>query len=380
MRIALVVTGGVDRSGRERVIPVLLGLIERLARRHAVTVYALRYHDRPCRYPLLGATVQDLGRPEGVRAQHVALHRALDEDGPFDVVHAYWAVPAGLAASAAARRLRIPSVVTMDSGEFVALDDIGYGLQRTWRHRLAVRLTARLATAVTVCSEQMAALAAAHGVVARRVPIGVDVSQFFPATPADAPPWRLLNVASLNAVKDHPTLLQALRALVDAGCPVHLDVVGEDTRAGEMTELARRLALERHVTFHGFQPTGALSGFYQRAHVHVVSSRHEAACVAVVEAAAAGVPTVGTAVGYVADWAPHRAVAVPTGDPAALAHAIRCVLEDGAGRRRIGEAAASWARAHDAAWSADQFESLYEEIARRPALQRRPPRAIAGTR
>jgi hypothetical protein len=34
MRVALVVTGGVDRSGRERVIPALLSFVERQARRH----------------------------------------------------------------------------------------------------------------------------------------------------------------------------------------------------------------------------------------------------------------------------------------------------------------------------------------------------------
>jgi hypothetical protein len=46
MRIALVVPGGVDRSARERVIPALLWLIERLARRESmghVARWARRY-------------------------------------------------------------------------------------------------------------------------------------------------------------------------------------------------------------------------------------------------------------------------------------------------------------------------------------------------
>ena len=34
MRIALIIPDGVDPSGRERVIPALLSLIKRLARRH----------------------------------------------------------------------------------------------------------------------------------------------------------------------------------------------------------------------------------------------------------------------------------------------------------------------------------------------------------
>src|SRR5919201_2869321 len=65
MRIGLVVTGGVDASGRERVVPALLWLIERLARRHDVHVFALHYYREPRTYPLLGAKVHDLGRVEG---------------------------------------------------------------------------------------------------------------------------------------------------------------------------------------------------------------------------------------------------------------------------------------------------------------------------
>src|SRR3954467_10079558 len=65
MRTALIVTGGVDASARDRVVPALVGLIERLARRHDLHVFALHYHRKPRSYPLLGATVHDLGRVDG---------------------------------------------------------------------------------------------------------------------------------------------------------------------------------------------------------------------------------------------------------------------------------------------------------------------------
>src|SRR5579884_2382102 len=57
MKIALVTPGGFDRSGRERVIPVFLWLVERLSRRHEVHVYTLNQYPYPDTYPLLGATV-----------------------------------------------------------------------------------------------------------------------------------------------------------------------------------------------------------------------------------------------------------------------------------------------------------------------------------
>src|SRR5256885_7339984 len=82
VRIGLVVTGGVDASARERVVPALLWLIERLARRHDVHVFALHYHRTPRSYPLLGAMVHDLGRvdwPPGLRGTRVTarLRRAV---------------------------------------------------------------------------------------------------------------------------------------------------------------------------------------------------------------------------------------------------------------------------------------------------------------
>ncbi len=361
MRVAFVVTGGVDRSGRERVIPALLWLIERLARAHDVHVYVLRYHAAPCRYPLLGATVHDLGRPEGVRRQVAALLRAWRAERP-DVVHGYWAAPSGLAAAIAARRLGIPSIVTLDSGELVALPDIGYGLQRSRRQRAAVGVTLKLATRLTVCSRYMERLARAHGAAPVRIPLGVDVAQFAPAPPVDGPPWRLVHVASLNPVKDQATLLAAFRLVVDRVPGCHLDIVGEDTLAGRIHDLARTLDLQRHVSFHGFLATEDVVPFFQAAHLHVLSSRHEAAAVVVLEAAACGVPTVGSAVGYVADWMPDRAVGVPPADPPALAGAIVQLLEDPARRRSIACAARPWALAHDADATAAAFGRLYQDV------------------
>lgn len=362
MRIAFVVTGGFDRSGRDRVIPVLLSLVERLTRDHAVVVYVLRYLDAPATYPLRGATVHDLGRPEGMRRQYVALVNALERDAPFDVIHGHWALPSGLVACLAGRRLGIPSVVTMDSGEFVGLPDIDYGAELRLRQRLAVRLAGRLADRVVVCTSYQAGLARQKGRRPIVVPLGVDTGLFSPATPADGPPWRLLHVGSLNPVKDQDTLLRAIRLLCDRGLDVHLDSVGEDRRRGVVQALAAELALDGRVTFHGFVANDALVPFYQRAHLFVLPSRHEAAGIVVLEAAASGVPVAGTAVGHIADWAPERARAVPVRDHAALAAAIETLLRNPEQRLALASAARAWTEAHDAEWSARQLEKIYWEL------------------
>ena len=362
VRIALVVTGGVDRSGREKVIPALLWLIERLARQHDVFVYALRYHEQPRSYSLLGATVRDLGRPAGVLRQYRALLAALRHDGPFDIVHGYWALPAGLVAAAAARRLGVPSVVTCDSGEFTAIPEIGYGLQIRWRQRAAVSATLKLASRVTVCTGYMERLARAHGATPVVIPLGVDTGVFSPAPQHPGPPWRLLSVASLNPVKDHRTLIEAFRLVVDRLADVYLDLAGEDTMAGAVREAVIRHALADRVTFHGVLPSASVSALYRRAHLFVLSSRHEAAGVVALEAAASCVPVAGTRVGYVADWAPARARAVPAADPLALADAIVSLLTNPETCRQLASSAHEWAVAHDADWSAGEFTRLYGEL------------------
>jgi glycosyltransferase involved in cell wall biosynthesis len=368
MKVGLVVTGGLDPSGRERVTPALLWLVERLARRHELHAFVLRYFRQPRTYPLLGATVHDLGRvdgPPGLGRYRMAqrLRAAVARHGPFDLLHAYFGLPPGFAATRVGRSLGIPTVVTFDSGELTAIDDIEYGQQRRWLDRAAIRSTIRRADRLLVPTHAMAAQAARHGVQPAVVPIGVDASRFPLAARVDGPPWRLLRVGSINRVKDHPTLLHAVARLAGLA-DIHLDIVGEDTVHGAAQALAARLGVERRVTFHGAQPTERVAELYARAHLHVVSSRHEASCVAVLEAAATGLPTVGTDVGYVADWAVGRAVAVPIGDPAALAGAMADLLHDPARRRTIADAARAWTLAHDADWTAEQLHAIYTDLMR----------------
>ena len=371
MRIALVVPGGVDRSGSVRVIPALLSLIERLAARHGVHVFALRQEAGPGTWPLLGATVRNLGLPEhgfpgtGLLQGALRLARGLADAGPFDVVHAFWAgTPAALAALATLRP-RTPLVVHVAGGEVAALPEIGYGGFLHVRERAKTRFALSRAVRVTCGSRFLQARLAAEDVTAEVIPLGVDPALFLAGPPTARPPYRLLHVASLSAVKDQPTLLRALRRVADAGVDVALDVVGEDTLGGAVEREAARLGLETRVTFQGFLPQAQLAPLVRKADLFVQSSRWEAQGVAVLESAACGIPTVGTAVGLVADLAPAAAIAVPVGDEAALAEGILLLLRGEEKRLRIGAAAREFALAHDAGFTAGAFERIYEEIVSR---------------
>lgn len=362
MKIALVVPGGLHPSGREQTVPVWLSLLERLARTHEVHAFALQHLAKETSYPLVGAQVHDLGRPRGVWTRWRRFRAALREHGPFDLIHGFWVAPAGWLAVMEGRLLGVPTVVTCDSGEFTSVPDLRYGQQRTWRGRAMVAATCRAATRVHVSTRYMESLAAGVGVKATRVPLGVDRQRFAPlARPPDGPPWHLLQVASLNRVKDHAMLLDAV-ALMRRTLDVRLHLVGEDTLAGELQRRATALGVMDAVTWHGFVANDDLAPFHARAHVYVQSSRHEAGGIAVLEAAARGVPIVGTRVGYVSDWADEAAVAVRPGDTPALAEAVMATLRDPAGRRMRVAAAAKFVSTHDADGSARTLAALYEEL------------------
>jgi len=360
MKLALVVPGGVDRTGEFRVIPVILALIERLARTHEVHVFALRQEAVADRWELVGAHIHNIG--DGwTRLRAVAAIRAEHRRAPFALIHAIFSGSCGEIAVAAATLLRRPSMVHIAGGELVALHEIGYGGRLNWKGRLREAVVLRRADAVTGASKPIIESLQALGLRGTRVPLGVDLRAWPMSMPRQrsASQARLLHVASLNAVKDQPTLLRALKILLEAGVDFQMDVVGVDTLQGEADGLARQLGLQRHVRFLGFKTQRELRPIVERADLLVMSSLHEAGPLVLLEAAVAGVPTVGTAVGHIAEWAPSAAVAVAVGDAAGLADGIRRVLADEELRLRLARAAQRRAIFRDADYTARAFEGLY---------------------
>ncbi len=367
MKIALLVPGGVDRTGEDRSIPVLLWLIERLARVHELHVFALRQEARPCIYPLLGATVHNIGaRPRSARMIRsiLAEHRRT----PFDVLHAYWAGPQGAIAGVVSQRTGVPVLLHLNGGDLVAMPDIEFGGLRSRRARVAFRYAVRRASLITVSSRPMQRRAAQLGVSVELLPFGVALDRW----PARAPrrelsqPPRLLHVGTLNRVKDQRTLLRALAHLRTTH-EFALDVVGEDTLGGAVQRLAAELGLGDTVRFHGQVPHTELRPFFDNADLLVMSSRHEADPIVALEAAVAGVPVVGTAVGLIDDWSPHAARAVPVQDHLALAAAISDLLQDSEARMSIAGNAQAIVRAHDADAMTAAVQRQYEALRTREA-------------
>jgi glycosyltransferase involved in cell wall biosynthesis len=366
VKLALVVPGGVDESGTERVIPALLWLVERLARRHDVHVFALSQEEHPRDWPLLGATVHNVGTVGTRRRRFLELFAREQRQAPFELVHAIFG-GVGLHALTAGRRFGIPVATHLAGGELVSLPEVAYGSQTRLRDRLRLRAVTSWSDRVTVATPFMQQLAERLGVRTEIIPLGVALDRW----PVRAPrpreltrPARILHVADLRPVKDQPTLLRAAVLLRERGVPFELHVAGFDTMDGALRRSADAVALADAIHWHGLLSRDALHALACESDLLVHPSRHEAGPLAVLEAAVVGVPTVGTAVGHIAEWAPDAAVTVPAGDAQSFARAIESLLGDEARRMALASAAQARAVAIDADHTAACFERLYDEVVR----------------
>ena len=280
-----------------------------------------------------------------------------------DVFHAIGLGECGLLAGIAGKLLRVPMLASVFSGELIYLPHINYGLQGDWRMRTAVALTMRLAQGVTACSdyslnEVPAWVKCRHFLPFSVPPMLYQTGEFAAPSP---PPWKLLHVGHLNAVKNQRLLLEAIK-IVAQELPVHLDWFGGGITPPAIPEMITSLEMEHLVHFHGMVTNAQLRPFFNQAHLYVQSSWYENHGVAVLEAAAAGLPIVGTDVGLVADWKGKRAIATPVDDVTALANAIKTMLTSANKRQQLGTAAQAWAQQYDAAWTAQRCEELYKSM------------------
>jgi len=183
----------------------------------------------------------------------------------------------------------------------------------------------------------------------RVIPIGLELDRFAAVDPRTRADFRaaagvrdgelLLGcVGRLVPIKRVDVLLRALASLRAGGLPVKLAVVGDGESRADLQRLAGGLGVADAVTFTGFLEDSAPAA--AAADIAVLSSDNEGTPVSLIEAGAAGRPAVATDVGGVADVVgPSGGRLVPSGDPEALAGAIRALAESSAERAEIGATA-----------------------------------------
>lgn len=384
MRIGLIVPG-FSADADDWCIPALRDFVRRLTVTDEVHVFALRYPPSPRRYSGFGAEVTALGGGSGRGRSSVALWpRAFaaiasqHRQRPFDVLHAFWATESGALTAVAGRVLGVPTLVSLAGGELVGRPDLRYGDQLAVVQRVQTRLALRLANVVAAGSSQLLRIAAPWlrgrpASTIRRLPLGVDLARFQPG-PRKWPggPPRLLQVASLVPVKDQETLLRAAAHLQNSNVAFELELVGSGPLAARLRDQAGQLGIEKLVCWRGEVAHDQLPEVYRAADVFVVSSRHEAQGIALLEAAASGCTIVGTEVGVIPELAPAAAVAVPVQNPTALAAAIASILREPRKGQALGEAGRLMVeREFELGTCVQRFREVYTALADTASTTRR---------
>jgi glycosyltransferase involved in cell wall biosynthesis len=199
---------------------------------------------------------------------------------------------------------------------------------------------------------------------------GVTAAEFDPVAP-DPGASDLVFVGELRHLKGVDALIEAMGLLSAAGRPVSATIVGSGPEADAFKALAQARGIAAN--FPGALPARQA---FARGRLLIVPSRAESLPYIVLEAAAAGLPMLATAVGGIPEiFGPQSPSLLPPGDAAALATAITAALADPAASR----AAADTLRARVHAEFAAEAMGQAVLAAYRAALERReglqiPPR------
>lgn len=289
----------------------------------------------------------------------------------FDLVLTYnWgAFDAVMARRLYGRAMGLPPLVHHEDGfnadEAVALDP------RRNRYR---RLGLAAATRFVVPSERLEAIARTvwkqpEGRVVR-IPNGVRVADYA-AAPEPLPgiekrPGEVLigTVAGLRPVKNLPRLVRALAAMAS---PARLVIVGSGPESERIAAEARRCGVADRVHMPGFlaDPARWIGGF----DIFALSSDSEQFPISLLEAMAAGLPAVATAVGDVPNMlAPDNLpLVVAPNDEAAFAAALDTLAARPDLRRALGRAnRARAAEAYDEPQMIARYAAVYGEAIGRP--------------
>ena len=311
-------------------------------------------------------------RDRGWEPAYFPLRRAIDwgaigglsailESREIDVVHSHEFTMAVYGA-AAARRLGIRHVITMH-GSHVVNDVL--------RRRIALRWAFRHSAAVAAVSDatkqelRQRLSRSASGVVA--VPNGIPTRIGTPDGPrrefgiAEGDVV-LLAVGNLTERKGHIFLLRALAQLTDEGCtvPWRLIIAGRGPEHEALTTFAQEAGIADRVHLPGHRDD--IPDLQAAASVLCMPSLKEGLPLAVLEGMHAGNCVVASRTSGIPEAITDgvNGVLVPPVDVAALASALRPVLEDEALRRRLGAAALETAEARfSVGVMADRYEELY---------------------
>ena len=166
-------------------------------------------------------------------------------------------------------------------------------------------------------------------------------------------------IANYRGQKAYDDLLQAARTVLDMGLPARFCAIGFGPLERQV-----RMRIDQLGLADSFQLLGYRSDVFRLLHgsdVFALASAYEGGPIAVLEAMAAGVPVVVTAVGFVPDVVSDgvEGFIVPPRRPDILAERIIQLIGDEELRRRMAAAAIVRGRCYDISTAVHRVEDIY---------------------
>lgn len=359
-RVAVWTYGGIGAGEFSQGYPMLVKLVEALAEAYKITVFSFVSPDKDFRP--LGYEVKSppswirIGFLRWVCLCFIFIFHYLES--PFHLLLAFWTYPVGFIATRFGQIFHRPVVVNVLGAELADLPEIQYGQLRISSAKKRILWTLRRATAVITISRFQADIIHALGIdrPLQVVPWGAD-PVLFPFAGKSWDELRILHVANLNPVKDQATLLRAF-ATIRKIRRARLRIVGADFLNQQIHKMVKDLNLEADVEFTGPLPYGQVAEHYQWANVMVHTSLYEGQCMALTEAASAGLLLAGTDVGILHDLGENSGIVVKPKDHEELAKCLLEALSDPVRCRMYVEQARKWSAAHNFRWTVDQLDGV----------------------
>jgi glycosyltransferase involved in cell wall biosynthesis len=202
---------------------------------------------------------------------------------------------------------------------------------------------------------------------------GVDV-EHFPASTSEPTVPTLVWLGRIDPLKDVETLIRSFARVRQVIPATRLRIFGGASAENQdylrrCIELRDSLGLADHATFEG--RVDSVVDAYHAGHIVLLTSISEGFPYTLIEAMAAGKPTVATDVGGVREATGDAGVVVPPQNPEAMAQACLRLLSDANLRRSMGRAArARILSTFTLDQSLDAFRRLYEQVAGRSTRAR----------
>ena len=158
------------------------------------------------------------------------------------------------------------------------------------------------------------------------------------------------------------TLLQAVRYILQSGRRVQLLVVRDGPLRRDLEDLAKKLEIEQHVIFTGFQSDRSdIPAILGLLNIFALPSFWEGHPLSIIEAMLAGKPVVASKIDGTTEVVldQETGILVPPGEPKVLADAICTLLDSPKKCREMGERGRQRAIRH---FSIDRMVRDYEEF------------------